>query len=99
MSEELTKIDKKMATDSHSGGSEEDHNKRKMKKENAKANGKRMSQKEFDREIAELKEQLDVLMRILEENQRQGWVLNKKPVKWHKLQRRLQQRKVRWLME
>ena len=34
---------KKMATDSHSRGSEEDHNRRKMKKEDAKANGKRMS--------------------------------------------------------
>ena len=55
MSEELTKIDKKMATDSHSKGSEEDHNRRKMKKENSKANGKRISQKEIDREIAEMK--------------------------------------------
>ena len=36
---------------------------------------------------------------LLEENQRIGWVLNKKPVKWHKLQRRLHQRQVKWLME
>ena len=34
---------KKMATDSHRRGSKEDHNRRKMKKEDAKANGKRMS--------------------------------------------------------
>ena len=59
-----------MATDSHSRGSEEDDNRRKMKKENAKTNGKRMSQEEIDKEIAEMKEQLDVLMRILEESQR-----------------------------
>lgn len=90
---------KKMATDSHSRGSEEDPNRRKMKKEDAKANGKRMSQEKIDKEIAELKEQLDALRRILEESQRLGWVLRKKPVKWHKLQRRLQQRQVRWLRE
>ena len=79
------KMEKKMAIDSHSRGSEEDYNKRKIKKENAKANGKRMSQEEIDREIAEMKEQLDVLIMLLEESQRQGWVLKKKPVKWHKL--------------
>ena len=39
-----------------------------MKKENAKTNGKRMSQEEIDKEIAELKEQLDTLRRILEES-------------------------------
>lgn len=79
MSEELIEMD------SHSRGFEEDHNRIKMKKENAKTNGKRMSQEEIDKEIVELKEQLDVLMRILEESQRQDWVLKKKPVKWHKL--------------
>jgi len=57
-----------MATDSYSRGSEEDHNIRNMKKENAKANGKKMIQEEIDREIAELKEQLDALRRILEES-------------------------------
>ena len=57
-----------MTTDSHSKGSEEDHSRRKVKKEDAKANGKRMSQEEFDKEIAEMKEQLDALMMILEEN-------------------------------
>ena len=81
---------KKMATNSHSRGSKEDHNKRKMKKEDAKENGKRMSQEENNKEIAELKEQLNALRRILEEIQRLGSVLRKKPVKWHKLQRRLQ---------
>jgi len=36
---------------------------------------------------------------ILEENQRLGWVLRKKPVKWSKLQRRLQQKQLKSLME
>ena len=36
---------------------------------------------------------------LLEENQRQGCVLRKKPVKWPKLQIRMQQRQVKWLME
>ena len=83
-------MEEKMTTDSHSRGSEEDHNRRKVKKEDAKENGKRMSQEELDKEIVEMKEQLNALRRILEESQRLGWVLKKKPVKWHKLQRRLQ---------
>ena len=33
---------------------------------------------------------------MLEESKRLGWVLRKKPVKWHKIQRRLQQRQVKW---
>ena len=48
-------MEKKMATNCHSRGSEEDHNRRKMKKEDAKANGKRMSQEKIDKEIVELK--------------------------------------------
>jgi len=35
---------------------------------------------------------------LLEENQILGWVL-KKSVKWHKLQKRLQHRQVKWLVE
>ena len=93
------KIEEKMTIDSHSKGSEEDYSRRKVKKEDVRANGKRMSQEEREKEIAELKEQLNVLRMILEENQRQGWVLRKKAVKWYKLQRRLQQRQVKWLME
>ena len=77
-----------MTTDSGNKGnrvSEEDQNRRKLKKEDAKENGKRMSQEEIDKEIAKLEEKLDALRRILEESQRLGWVLRKKPVKWHKL--------------
>jgi len=43
MSEELIEMEEEMTIDSHSRGSEEDHNRRKMKKEDAKRNGKRMS--------------------------------------------------------
>ena len=82
------KIEKKMTTDSHNWdnrGFEEYHSERKVKKEDAKVNGKRISHQECDKEIAELKEQLKVLRMILEENQRQYWVLRKKAVKWSKL--------------
>lgn len=68
-----------------------------MRKEDAKENGKRMRQEEIDKEIAELKEQLDALRRILEENERLGWVLRKKLVEWYKMQRRLQKMQVKWL--
>ena len=93
MSEKLMKEEeKKMTTDSHNKGSERSHKRRKIKKEDAKTNGKRMSQEEIDKEIIEMKEQLNVLMMILEESRRQGWVIKKKPMKLSKLQRRLQQR-------
>ncbi len=69
MSEELMKEEeKKINNDSHSRGSERSHNRRNMKKEDAKENGKRMSQEELDKEIVEIKEQLDALRRILEES-------------------------------
>ena len=70
-----------------------------MKKEDAKANGKRMSREEIDKEIVEMKEKLNVLSMTLEESQRLGWVLKKKPVKWPKLQRSLQHRQVKGLVE
>ena len=44
-----------MTTDSHSIGFEENHNRRKEKKEDAKANGKRMNQEEIGKDIVELK--------------------------------------------
>jgi len=85
-----------MATDSHSRGSKKSHN-RGYKKEDSKTNGKKMSQEEIDKEVTELKEQLNALRRILEESQRLGWVLSKKLVNWHKLHRRMQQKEVKWL--
>lgn len=86
----MKKEEKKMTIDSHSRGSERSHNKG-YKKEDTKASGKRMSQVEIDKEVAELKEQLNALRRMLEENQRLGWDLRKKPVEWHEMQRRLHQ--------
>jgi len=41
-----------------------------------------MSQVEIDKEITEIRGELDVLVMLLEENQRLGWVLKKKSVKW-----------------
>ena len=52
------KIEKNMTTENHNRdniGSEEDHNKRKVKKENDEVNGKRMSQEEIDKGIAGMK--------------------------------------------
>ena len=95
---ELMKIEgKKMITDCHSRGSERSHSRRYEKKD-AKANGKRVIQEEIDKEITKLKEQLNALRRMLEESQRLGWVLRKKPVEWHEMQRKLQQKQVKWLM-
>lgn len=54
MNEELLDLEKKMTTNSHNRGSKEDHSRRRMKKEVAKANGKRMIQEEFDREKDEI---------------------------------------------
>lgn len=72
--------------ESHSEGSEESY---RVKAKGAKEICKRqMSQEELDKEILELKELLSKLMKLLEEDQRQGWVL-KKTVKWLKLQQRL----------
>ena len=64
MSEELMKIEmeKKMTIDSHrrdSRGSERDHNRRK-EKEDAKAHGiwKQLTDEEYDKELAEIRENL-----------------------------------------
>lgn len=60
--------------ESHIEGSEEGY---KVKKEDAKANDKRMSQADTDKEMAEIREELDVLIMLLEENQRKGWSCGK----------------------
>ena len=57
-----------------------------------------MSQEELDKKIVELKELLSKVMKLLEKDQRQGCVL-KKTIKWPKLQQRLQQRRIKWLVE
>ena len=65
--EPMKKEEKKMTTDSHSRGSKRNHN-RGYEKKNSNENDKKMSQEEIDQEIAELKEQLDALRRIVEES-------------------------------
>lgn len=90
-------IAEKMVMDSHMEDSEEGY---KMNEKGAQTiHRKQISQGEIDKEINEIREEFDVLVMLLEENQRQGWVLKRKPVKWPKLHRRLQQEQVKWLIE
>ena len=79
-----------MATDSHSRdcrGSKRGHNRR--VREDSKANGirKRLTDEEYWKEMAEITKQLDELERMIEENQRGGWLMKKK-VKWQRPQRK-----------
>jgi len=75
-----------MTIDSHVKGSKRSHTK---KKEIVKTIGREeMNQEEFDREFVESKKRLDTIMKLLqegEEDQRYGWVLRKRKVKWHML--------------
>ena len=72
-----------MTTDSHSRSSQRSHNRR----EDAKANGMRMSQEEFDREKAEIDFQIGILMKML---QKSFWTMRKR-VKWPRLRERRNQ--------
>ena len=63
----MKKEEKKMTTDRHSRGSERSHS-RGYKKEDAKANGMRISQEKINKEVVELKEKLNALRRMLEES-------------------------------
>lgn len=81
-----------MATDSHSRGTEEDHGRRKVKKEDAKANGiwKQLTNEEYEREKVEIRVHLEVLMELLqrkEKDQMYGYIMRKK-VKWHRIQKK-----------
>ena len=80
-----------MTTDSHrrdSRGSKRDHNRRK-EKEDAKANGirKQLTDEEYEKELAEIREQFNKLKLMIEESQRIGWRMKKK-VKWQRLQQK-----------
>ena len=91
MSEEL--LEKKMATESHNRdcrGSERGHNRRVT--EDAKVVGmrKRLTDEEYWKEVAEIKEQFDELKRRIEESQRVGWLMKKK-VKWQRPRRKKEQ--------
>ena len=82
-----------MTVDSHKRGSRERHNEL---KEDAKTTGmkRRMNQEGFDKEMAEIKERLSVMMELLqrsEEERYYGWILRKKKVKWPVLQLRHKQ--------
>ena len=96
--EEAHREERKMTTDSHAKGSSASQNR---VKENASTIGrKRMSDEEFDREIVEMKIHLSVLMELLHENeedQRYGWILRKRRVKWPMLQVKLKHRLSAWL--
>ena len=61
----MKREEKRMTTDSHSRGSERSHSRRKIKKDDAKANGKRSRQEEINKEITKLKEQLDALRSVV----------------------------------
>ena len=63
----MKKEEKKMTIDIHSKVLKRSHNRR-HKKKDAKANGKKMSQEDIYKEVAELKEQLNALRRMLEES-------------------------------
>ena len=83
--------------ESHMEGSKEDN---KMKEKSSQTiHRKQMSQAEIDNEIAKIREEHDVLEMLLEEDHRQGWILKRKPMKWPKLQRSLQQEQIKWLMQ
>jgi hypothetical protein len=69
---------KTVVVDNHSEGSEKGH--------------RRSSQEKIDRELAEIKVQLEVMREFVQRNmedQRYGWVLQRKRIKWIQLQRRL----------
>lgn len=60
-------MEKNMTTDSHCRASEEDHNKRKVKEEDAKANEiwKQLIDEEYERQKVEIVVHLEVLMELL----------------------------------
>ena len=78
-----------MTIDSHITGSERSQNIRK----DAKENGMRMSQGEFDRERDEIDFCIGILMEMLQrsdEDQKHGWTMRRR-VKWQRLQEKRNQ--------
>ena len=77
-----------MATDSHNRdcrGSERGHNRK--EKEDARTNGtrKKLTDAEYQKEVADIGEQFEKLELMIKESQRVGWLMKRK-VKWHRLQ-------------
>ena len=67
-----------MVADNHSEGSKKSH--------------RRLSQKKIDKELTEIKVQMEVMRKFVQRNmedQRYGWVFHRKRIKWIQLQRRL----------
>jgi len=79
----MERKEQEMTIDSHSRSSQGSHS----RKEDAKANGMRMSQEEFDREKAEIDFQIGILMKML---QKSVWTMRKR-VKWPRLRERRNQ--------
>ena len=79
-------------------GSERGHSRRVT--EDAKANGmrKRLTDEEYWKLFAEIKEEFNELKRRIEESQRVGWLM-KRRVNWKPLQLRLRQKKIALLRE
>jgi len=67
--EELMEMERMMTSDSHSRGSERDHI-RGQKKKDYKENGMRMTDKKYDKEMVEITIQLEVLMEMLQRNEK-----------------------------
>ena len=83
-----------MTGDSHFEGPEKDRSRR-NKKENAKENGicEQLTDKDYEREKAEIKIHLELLMELLQRNmkdQTHGWTMRKK-VKWQRLHAKREQ--------
>ena len=92
MSEEL--MERKMTTESHrrdNKGSQRDHNEGKGK-EDGKTNGirKQLTDAEYEKELAEIRNQFNKLKLMIEETQRIGW-FKKMRVKWKRLQQKREQ--------
>ena len=49
-----------------------------------------MTDEEYEKELAEIRKEFDVLTMMIEENQRHGWNMKKK-VKWQRLQQKREQ--------
>lgn len=58
-----------------------------------------MSQKEFDKEITEIKERFNKIERLIQESNEDeycGWMMRKKKVQWFALQQRKRQQSMAW---
>ena len=90
-----------MTSNSHARGSEGSHNEL---EEDVKAIGikRSMGQEIFDKQVAEIRESLSKIMKLLQESSEDQffeWILRTNKIQWPRLHKRLQQRRVSWLKE